>query len=352
MIASSFHDASTLRENSVKVKVLLYFGYMKLRVLSGIKPSGKLHLGNYLGMAANAVALQKDHDCYYMVADMHSLTENYKPEEKRRQILDLVLDLLAIGIDPEKSVLFIQSQVPEHAELTWYFNTITQVAELERMTQYKDFVARGHAANVGLFDYPVLQAVDILIYKPAAVPVGEDQLQHLELTNTIVKRFNNRFGQTFTLVKPLLTKDARVMSILDPAKKMSKSLGENHVINISDEPAIIEKKLARAVTDKGTEKTMSLGTKNLFALLEAFGDKEQYEFYLEERNKGTIRYSELKKNLAKVIAHHFAPYRKKKSELEKNPQYVQKVIAEGREKARSIASQTLQEVKQKIGLVL
>src|SRR3989344_2728728 len=170
---------------------------LKSRVLSGIKPSGKLHIGNYLGMVANAVKLQQASPCHYMVADMHSLTENYKPEEKRQEILDLIIDLLAIGIDPDESVLFIQAQVPEHAELAWYFNTITPVSELERMTQYKDFVSRGHSANVGLFDYPVLQAADILLYKPAAVPVGQDQLQHLELTNTIARKFNNTFGKTF-----------------------------------------------------------------------------------------------------------------------------------------------------------
>lgn len=325
---------------------------MKPRVLSGIKPSGKFHIGNYLGMVANAVALQNDYDCYYVVADMHSLTENYKPEEKRQQIFETIIDLLAIGIDPEKSVLFIQSQLPEHAELTWYFNTITPVAELERMTQYKDFIARGHAANVGLFDYPVLQAVDILLYKPAAVPIGEDQLQHLELTNTIARKFNNRFGETFKPVKPLLTTTPRVMSILDPSKKMSKSLGDKHVINMSDEPDVIEQKLGRAVTDTGKEKAVSIGTKNLFELLKIFGDANQYEFYLEERKKGSIRYADLKKNLAKTIAHHFAGYRKKRKDLEKNPEQIMQVIKEGKEKAQAVAAATLREVKEKMGLVL
>lgn len=324
---------------------------VKSRVLSGIKPSGKLHIGNYLGMVANAVKLQNDYSCYYMIADMHSLTETYKPEEKRQQILDLIIDLLAIGIDPDESVLFIQSQSPEHAELTWYFNTITPVSELERMIQYKDFVARGHSANMGLLDYPVLQAADILLYKPAAVPIGEDQLQHLELANTIAKKFNNRFGETFSQVKPLLTETPRVMSILDPTKKMSKSLGDKHVINLNDEPEIIGKKLARAVTDRGSEKTMSAGTKNLFSLLKIFGEPEQYDFYLDQHKKGTIRYSEMKKSLAKVIAHHFAPYRRKRAELEKNPEFITQTINKGKEKAKAVASATLAEVKQKIGLL-
>ena len=322
------------------------------RILSGIKPSGKLHIGNYLGAVKNFLELQKSYDCCYMVADMHSLTENYKPGEKRQQILDLVTDLLAIGIDPEKSVLFVQSQLPEHAELTWYFNTITPIGELERMTQYKDFIARGHSANVGLFDYPVLQAADILLYKPPAVPVGQDQLQHLELTNTIARKFNNTFGKTFDVVKPLLTPTPKVMSLIDPGKKMSKSLGENHVINLLDEPAVIEKKLARAVTDTGKEKTMSEGTKNLLTLFQNFGAREQYEFYVEAHKKGAIKYSDLKANLAKVIAHYFAGYRAKRKELEMKPGYILEVIAAGKEKAKAFASATLAEVKEKMGLVL
>lgn len=325
---------------------------MNQRVLSGIKPSGKLHIGNYLGMVQNAVKLQGEYECYYMVADMHSLTENYAPSEKRQQVMDLVLDLLAIGIDPEKSTLFIQSQLPEHAELTWYFNTITPMASLERMTQYKDFVSRGHSANVGLFDYPVLQAVDILLYKPFGVPVGEDQLQHLELTNDIVRKFNSKFGKTFGPVKPLLTKTPRVMSLLEPTNKMSKSLGDQHVINLNDELAVIEKKLARAVTDTGKAKQMSAGTKNLFTLLENFGEPEEYNFYKEAFSSGTIKYSELKKNLAKLIAHYFADYRKKRAELEKHPDYVMSFISAGKEKAKVLAAETLKEVKEKMGLLL
>lgn len=324
----------------------------KLRVLSGIQPSGKLHIGNYLGMVANAVKLQEDYSCFYMVADMHSLTETYKPEEKRQQILDLVIDLLAIGIDPEQSVIFIQSQVPEHAELAWYLNTITPIASLERMTQYKDKATRQREnINVGLFDYPVLMAADILLYKADGVPVGDDQLQHIELTNDLVKKFNNKFGETFQPVKPLLTETPRVMSILDPSKKMSKSLGENHVINLNDEPEAIEKKLARAITDKGTEKTMSAGTKNLFALLKIFGEPELYEFYLDQRKKGTVRYAEMKKSLAKVIAHHFAIYRAKRKDLEKNPELILQIINQGKQKALAVASATLAEVKQKVGLL-
>lgn len=321
-------------------------------IVSGIQPSGKLHIGNYLGAIANWIKLQDEYSCYFFVADMHSVTENYEPKEKKQQILDLVIDLLALGLDPQKSILFLQSQIPEHVELAWYFNTVTPVAFLERMTQFKDKAARQKQnINAGLFNYPVLQAADILIYKPFGVPVGEDQLQHLELANDIAKKFNSRFGETFLAIKPLLTKTPRVMSILEPNKKMSKSLGDRHVINLSDEPDVIEKKLSRAVTDTGKTKTMSAGTKNLFALLEIFGEPEQHKFYLEQHKSSTIRYSDLKANLAKVIAHHFADYRHKRRELEKQPERITEILAAGKEKARAVASLTLSEVKQKMGLL-
>lgn len=323
------------------------------RILSGIQPTGKLHIGNYLGAVNNWVKLQDEYDCYFTVVDMHSLTADHKPAQKPEQILGTVIDLLASGLDPNKSVIFIQSHVPEHAELAWYFATLTPLAFLERMTQFKDKSARQKEnINAGLFIYPVLQAADILLYKPYGVPVGEDQLQHLELTNDIVKKFNNRFGKTFDPVKPLLTKTARVMSLLEPSKKMSKSLGDQHVINMSDEAKMIEKKLSRAVTDTGKSGQMSAGTKNLFTLLENFSTPDEVNFYREAFRAGNIKYSDLKGNLAKLIAHHFGPYRKKRAELEKNPDYVTRVISDGHEKARAIASQTLEEVKTKLGLVL
>lgn len=323
----------------------------KSRILSGIKPSGMLHIGNYLGALRNFVTLQTGHEAYFMVADLHSLTEKFDPAEKRQEILNVIIDFLALGLDPQISTIFIQSHVPEHLELAWIFNSLTPVGDLTRMTQYKDFIGRGHSANAGLLTYPVLQAADILLYKPEAVPVGEDQLQHLELTNAIAKKFNNAFGQTFTPVKPLLTKTPRVMSLLEPEKKMSKSLGKNHIIYLNDPPEEIERKLARAVTDSGKDKKMSPGTANLFNLLEIFGEPQQLEYYQEARKNGTIRYADLKTNLAKVIAHHFAEYRAKRLALENKPDYVAEVIAEGQQKARQFAQTTMAEVKQKIGLV-
>ena len=326
----------------------------KPRILSGIKPSGQIHIGNYLGMLKQSLELQNggEYDCFYMLADYHSITENFDPKEKRQHVLDLMVALLALGFDPNKSVIFAQSQLSEHTELAWIFDTLTPVAELTRMTQYKDFVGRGHGANTGLLTYPVLQAADILLYKATTVPIGEDQMQHLELTNTILKKFNSKFGQTFEPVKPLFTKTPRVMSLLEPNKKMSKSLGEAHVINLTDEPEVIEKKLSRAVTDTGTEKHVAAGTKNLLSLLEIFGEPEQYQFYMEQRKAGTIRYADLKANLAKIIAHHFADYRAKRKELEKKPEYILDIISQGKEKAEVVAAATLREVKEKIGLLL
>lgn len=323
----------------------------KLRVLSGVKPSGKLHIGNYLGAIKNFVELQKQYDSYFAIVDLHSLTEKFDPKEKPREIFELAVDFLALGIDPQKSTVFIQSHVPEHLELAWIFSCLTPVGTLERMTQYKDFISRGHSPNAGLLTYPILQAADILIYKPQFVPVGEDQVQHLELTNNLARWFNNRFGQTFERIKPLLTKTPRVMSLLEPNKKMSKSLGENHVINISDEASVIERKLARAVTDTGKTKQMTAGVKNLFTLLEIFGEPEQFEFYLEAHKNGTIRYADLKANLAKVIAHHFAAFRKKRGELLKKPEYIIQILREGGSKAKTFAQATLKEVKEKIGLL-
>ncbi len=326
----------------------------KPRLLSGIQPTGKLHLGNYLGALKNFVELQDsgNYECFFMIADYHSITENYDPADKPRQILELAADYLAVGLDPAKSVIFVQSQIPEHTELAWIFSTLTPVSNLEHMTQYKD-KAKTQKSNVnaGLFIYPVLQAVDILIYKPQAVPVGEDQLQHLELTNDIARKFNNKFGQTFELIKPILTKTPRVMSLSDPTKKMSKS-DPKGCLFITDDAQTIEKKLARAVTDTGKEKTMSAGTKNLFTLLEIFGDANQVEFYREQHKAGTIRYADLKANLAKMIAHHFAPYRKKRQELDKKTDYVRIILEEGRQKAEAVAKQTLKEIKEKIGLLV
>ena len=326
----------------------------KPRILSGIQPSGKLHIGNYLGALKNFVQLQEvgHFECYFFIADYHSLTEDYDPKEKARQTLDLALDFFALGLDPKKSTIFLQSQIPEHTELAWIFNTLASTGELERMTQYKDKAARQQKnINAGLFTYPVLQAADILLYRPQLVPVGNDQLQHLELTNTIARRFNHRFGQTFTTVKPLMTNTPRVMSLSNPNKKMSKSESTGCLF-INDEPKEIEKKIKRAVTDTSpVGKEKSPGVANLFVLLQNFGTSKDVEKFEAAYSAGNIKYAELKAVLSQRIADYFSDFRKRRKKLAQNPEGIKKRIFAGSKKAKKIASATLADVKGKIGLL-
>ena len=323
------------------------------RVLSGIQPSGKLHVGNYLGMLQNAVALQDEYgELYYAIVDLHSLSQDFDPQEKKKQILELALDMLAAGIDPKKSIVFKQSDVLEHANLAIILGNFVYMGELERMTQFKDKAQRQEKnINSGLFTYPVLQAADILIYKPTGVPVGEDQKQHIELTRDLAKRFNNKFGETFPVPKGLYTKAPRVMSILDPTQKMSKSLGDNHCIYLSDSPDEIRKKISKAVTATDTSsKEMPAGVKNLFLLLENFGAAEEYKKFMAEYKSGSVQYRELKETLAEAIVEFFGSFRKKRGELQKDEKAIEQILEQGAEKAKKVASATLEEVKEKIGL--
>ncbi len=326
---------------------------MKDRILSGIQPTGDLHIGNYLGSLKNFVELQDQADCYFCIVDLHSLTEDFEPgKKKQEQIYNLAATFLAAGLDPKKCTIFIQSHVPAHAELAWIFNTITPMGELERMTQYKDKAARQQAnINIGLFDYPVLMAADILIYKATKVPVGQDQIQHLELTNTIARKFNHKFGKVFSEVKAYMTKPLRIMSLTHPERKMSKSEPGSY-INMFDSPEEIRRKLSRAVTatDAPTH-DMPKGVANLFELLLHFGNKKQHDDFLKQYKAGSIKYSELKETLADAIADYFAPMRKRYQELVKDPNYIAKVLSDGAEKARSAADKTIFEVKEKIGLI-
>ncbi len=295
--------------------------------------------------------MQNEYKCYFFLATYHSITEDYNPKTKKQDIFNLTLDFLAAGLDPEKCIIFNQSAVPECTELAWIFNTITPLAELERMTQFKDKAAKqAKNINVGLLDYPVLQAADILIYHPNFVPVGQDQIQHLELTNTIVRLFNNKFGDYFQPIKPLLTKVPKVMSLIEPEKKMSKSAGSKHYIAINDEPAIIKEKIMRAVTGTGTETILPPGGKNLIILLEEFGSiKDINKFKNQIKNKN-VKYGELKQTLAQAILEYFADFRAKRKELAKKPQYIEKVLKDGAQKAQKVAQKTLKEVKKLIGV--
>ena len=323
-------------------------------IFSAVQPSGELHIGNYLGALKNFLELQNKYRCFFFIADYHSITGDYDPEEKSKQIFDLALDFLAIGLDPKKCVIAVQSQIPEHTELAWIFNTVTPISELRRMTQFKD-KSRDQEKNInmGLFDYPILQAADILMYKTDLVPVGQDQVQHIELTRKIARFFNNKFGQTFPEPKDIITETPKIMSLTDPTKKMSKSHGPKSYLGINDEPEVIQNKLKKAVTDAGVAAVgeTSPAINNLFAILENLGKPEHLERFKKERREGIIKYSELKKVLAEDIADYFAPFRKKRKELESDPEYVKKVLSEGAEKARTTARETMAEVRKKIGLI-
>ena len=357
----------------------------KQTIFSAIQPSGELHIGNYLGALKNFVELQDKYNCFFFIADYHSITGNYDPKEKSKQILNLALDFLAIGLDPQKCTIAVQSQIPEHTELAWIFNTITPISELQRMTQFKDKSQNQEKnINVGLFDYPVLQAADILMYKADAVPVGQDQIQHIELTRKIARFFNNKFGETFPEPKDIITETPKIMSLTDPTKKMSKSHGEKSYIGINDEPEVIKKKIRKAVSASDFKELIHLGilevgynnlghiqikfvkgneTKkesiiaahsviNFNMLLDNFGIEKHKKYFDEEFKNKNVKFSELKDALAEDISNHFKPFREKRKELEKNPEEVKKILDEGAEKARIIARETMKEVKEKVGLVL
>jgi len=296
-------------------------------ILSGTRPTGKLHIGNYLGSLANFVKLQNDYECYFFIADLHSLNEPFDPKIKYQQIINLTKDYLAAGLDPKKCTIFAQSHVPEHSELAIILSNIIPVSFLFRMTQYKEKSADRAQANVnaGLLYYPVLMAADILMYKSSKIPVGQDQTQHVELARDVAGFFNNKFGQTFPEPKPLYTEVPKVMSLLSPDKKMAKSLGDNHCIYIDDEPETIKQKLAKAVTDTGDGK--GLGAKNLLDLIKIFSQEKVYNKFLADSKKGDLKYSELKEQLAKDIANYFSDFRKKKKQISEKK--VKKVLAGG-----------------------
>lgn len=320
---------------------------MKETILSGIQPTGKLHIGNYFGALKNFVELQNQYDSYFCIVDYHSIATDYDPKQKQAQILEVAKEFLAAGLNPKKCTLFIQSYVPEHMELFHIFNTITPVSELQRMTQFKDkSTKQTKNINAGLLTYPILQAADILIYKATAVPVGRDQEQHLELTRQVARFFNNKFGQTFTEPKTIFTPTPKIMSLLEPDKKMSKSLGDNHCIYLDDEPEIIKKKISKAVTDTGDGK--STGAQNLLDLIKLFSSAEIYKKFEAEQKSGNLKYSELKTQLATDIANYFADFRAAKKKL--SDAKVKKIFLKGSAKAEKIAANTLAEIRQKIGI--
>jgi tryptophanyl-tRNA synthetase len=330
----------------------------KKRVLSCIQPTGEIHLGNYFGAVKNWVSIQDDYECFYGVVDLHAMTMPYNSKELKRNTLRMVAELLACGIDPEKSVLFIQSMVPQHTELTWIFNCVASFGELSRMTQFKDkseMVEEGGKSqfiSAGLFTYPVLQAADILIYLADFVPVGRDQVQHLELSRNIAVRFNKMFGDFFPEPAPLLTEIPKLASLADPTKKMSKSLGDKHVIGLFEEESTIRKKVRSAVTDTGDQQgdEMSPGVENLFNLIKACEKTGSYENLMKDFKSGNLKYKDLKDVTADALVELTTPFRQRRAELLKDEGYIEQLANQLSEKARAVAGNTLEKVRKLTGL--
>jgi len=324
-----------------------------MRILSGIQPTGELHIGNYLGAVRQWLELQAEHECLFMIADLHALTQSQNPEAFRKATLQKIIELLAAGLNPEKCTLFIQSHVREHTELAWILNTLTPMSELERMTQYKDKSKKNQEnINAGLFDYPVLMAADILIYKTEAVPVGQDQTQHMELARTLAKKFNSRFGETFKEPKTLLSVGgAKIMSLQNPAKKMSKSDPANTVIGLFEEATSIKGKIATAVTDTGKEIKYDVkkkpGVSNLLTIYSMFSEQPVKTVEKKFQRKG---YAVFKKSLGGLLSEKLEPMRRKKKEFETREVYVKEILRQGADRARTLAQSTMEEVRDKIGL--
>jgi len=323
-----------------------------MRVFSGIRPTGELHIGNYLGSIYQWVKLQNENECFFGIMDYHAITTPFDPKEMERNIFETLIVYLAAGIDPKKSTIFVQSHVKEHAELAWILGTITPLGDLKRMTQFKE-KAKKHPeyVNAGLLNYPLLMAADILLYKTDLVPVGKDQIQHVELTREIARRFNKMFGKVFKEPKVLLSEGEKIMSLQNPKKKMSKTDDPKGCILLFDEPDEIEKKVMRAVTDPGREikydPVKKPGISNLLKIYSIFSEKSVEE--LEEKYKGK-GYEEFKRDLAKILIKKLEVFRKRKKELEKREIYLKEILKRGVERAEKIAKLTMKEVREKMGL--
>ncbi len=320
-----------------------------------MQPTGELHIGNYLGALKNWVKLQDEYEAIFSIVDYHAITIPFQPKEMQKRILNLAMDYLAAGINPKKSIIFVQSHVPEHTELTWILNTLTPIADLKRMHQFKEkSEEHPEAINAGLFDYPVLQAADILLYKTQAVPVGEDQKQHIELARILARRFNQRFGQTFPEPKAILSKGYRIMGLDNPKKKMSKSYGPANYIGLTDSPEVIFKKLSTAVTDLARKRRRDKGHPercNLYTLHQLFSNQKQQKEISHACREAKFGCLDCKKILGQNISQELVPFRKRRVQSAREPEKVRKILSEGTERAQKIAKETLREVKKKIGLI-
>jgi tryptophanyl-tRNA synthetase len=327
---------------------------IKKRIFSGVQPSGTLHIGNYLGAIKNWVELQNEYDCVFCVVDMHAITVPQDPEVLKKKTIEIAKIYLAAGIDPQKSSIFIQSQVNEHAELAWVLNTIAKISELEKMTQFKDKVQKNgkEGAAMGLFDYPVLMAADIILYDTQVVPVGEDQVQHIELARDLAKRFNQKFGETFIIPEAHVRKEGmRIMGLDDPTKKMSKSAAsEYNYISLLDDAETVKKKIKKAVTDSGSEIVYDdekPALKNLINIYASFSVKAPKEIEKMYAGKG---YADFKTGLAETVIAFLEPFQKRYNAL--SDEEVLDILKQGAEKVRPLAKKKMDEVKKKVGFIL
>ncbi|MGW4275641.1 tryptophan--tRNA ligase [Streptomyces similanensis] len=327
------------------------------RVLSGIQPTaGSFHLGNYLGAVRQWVALQESHDAFYMLADLHAITVTQDPAELRANTRVAVAQLLAAGLDPDRCTLFVQSHVPEHAQLAWVMNCLTGFGEAGRMTQFKDKSAKQGAdrTSVGLFTYPILQVADILLYQAHEVPVGEDQRQHIELTRDLAERFNGRYGETFTVPRAYILKEtAKIYDLQEPTAKMSKSASTpKGLINLLDDPKATAKKVRSAVTDTDTviryDPETKAGVSNLLTIYSTLTGAGIGE--LEEKYAGK-GYGALKTDLAEIMVEFVTPFREQTQQYLDDPETLDSILAKGAEKARAVAAETLAQVYGKVGFL-
>jgi tryptophanyl-tRNA synthetase len=318
------------------------------RILSGIQPTGTLHLGNYFGMMKPAIALQEIGECYYFIADYHALTSVHDPTELRDHVRSVALDFLACGLDPTRSCFFRQSDVPEVTELTWILSTLTPMGLLERAHSYKDKVSRGLDASHGLFAYPVLMAADILLYDSDRVPVGKDQKQHLEMTRDIAQKFNDRYGETFKLPEPLIGEETGTVPGTD-GQKMSKSYG--NALEIFGEEKALRKKVMALVTDSTpVESPKPIENSTVLALYKLVASETDYAKMVSEFQTGGVGYGDFKKRLFDAIWETFAPMRTRRAELEREPSYVEFVLRKSADKARRVADGVLARVREAVGL--
>ena len=324
------------------------------RIFSGIQPSGELHIGNYLGAVKNWVELQHSYDCIFCIVDYHAITAPYEPAELRRRTMDMAVSLLAAGLDPDKCTVFVQSHVPEHTELAWVFNSVTPIGELERQTQFKEKAQRQESVVAGVLNYPVLQAADILLYRADSVPVGEDQVQHLELSREIARKWNARFAngeEFFPEPKPLLTATRRVMG-LDGQAKMSKSLG--NTVGLLEPFDAVWEKLRPAVTDPKRVRRTDPGTPevcNIFHLHKAFNPPETVEHVAVMCSTAGWGCIDCKKVLLEGMTRELAPIHERARELRAHPNRVREALDAGAARCRTLARETMRSVKEKMGLV-